>query len=344
MIPLDNRSVAIVLVNWNGADDTIACIKSINALNPVKANLLIIVDNASSDYSIKKITSSLTEAGYTEKQLSNFSSLSKEISTITAFSETLEENNQIFLVSNKSNLGFAAANNIGYKVAKFIEEIDYLWFLNNDTEVEPNCLSKLLNRMNQDSTIGICGATLLHDKVNKIVQAYGGVKYSLITGRGKHIGAGDVFSEPKDNALIEKDISYISGASMFVSVKFIDSIGLMCEKYFLYNEEVDWAWRAKKQFKLGVETSAVVYHKEGASIGTESRERPASVLSDFYQTRNKLLFAKEYTPWFLPTIWIFLMIRAVKRWHSGHKANAMIMFKVLFGKRKADPIWFLKRQ
>ena len=57
---------------------------------------------------------------------------------------------------------------------------------------------------------------------------------------------------------------------MLSSRVFLEDVGLMEESYFLYFEELDWAMRAKKAFKLGYARESVVYHKEGASIGTHS--------------------------------------------------------------------------
>jgi GT2 family glycosyltransferase len=197
--------------------------------------------------------------------------------------------------------------------------------------------------MNDDSSIGICGATLLYFGTADVVQAYAGVRYSYLTGRGQHIGSGTRYAGPIDNAEVERQMTYVSGASMFVRTQFVRDVGPMCEDYFLYNEEVDWAWRARGKYRLGAETTAVIYHKEGASIGTESHARPASVLSDFFQARNKLLFSRRYVPLSVPVIWCVLAARAVKRFISGHRENACAIAGVLFGRTAPDPCWFIKK-
>ena len=127
---------------------------------------------------------------------------------------------------------------------------------------------------------------------------------------------------------------------MLVSREFLSQVGPMCEDYFLYCEEVDWAWRARGRFRLAVETAAVVYHKEGATIGTESQGRPPSLLSDFFQARNRLRFAARHTPWYFPTVWLFLLIRTMKRLLHGQHANAGVMFSAIFGRQHPKEAWF----
>ena len=96
----------------------------------------------------------------------------------------------------------------------------------------------------------------------------------------------------------------VVGAAMLVSRAFLDTVGLMREDYFLFYEEMDWATRAAlpnpagRLFRLGYAPRSVVFHKEGASIGTAASG--GSALSLFYLFRNRLRFSwrfhRRYTP------------------------------------------------
>lgn len=335
------------MVNWNGSKDTIGCITSLLQAELGDTFGIYVVDNQSRPSDVDTIRQWLGQLAGAPPSVVPVQALHSLDSRIASADEYqvrgLAGAGRVVLVRNDGNHGFAVANNIGCKVAAYLASPEFYWLLNNDTEIEPAAPRLLVELMRRRPEVGMCGASLLFFDTKKIVQAYGGVAYSYRTGRGKHIGAGATFDPATDGAAIERQMTYVSGASMFVRDAFIQQVGPMSEEYFLYNEEADWAWRARGRFALAVEPKAVVYHKEGASIGTESQERPASVLSDFFQTRNKLMFARRYTPQYLPLIWGFLFLRCLKRAKAGFGANAKVIREVLFGRRSPDPQWFVRR-
>lgn len=146
-----------------------------------------------------------------------------------------------------------------------------MWLLNNDTEVQPDSLTRLVERAQEDDSIGIVGSTLLYHHNRRRVQALGGARYNRWLGVAKHIGEGQNWDKIKDNIRrdeIERQMDYVVGASMLVSRRFIEAVGLMSEDYSLYFEELDWAIRGKKKgFRLAWAPDSIVYHKEGATTG-----------------------------------------------------------------------------
>lgn len=88
-------------------------------------------------------------------------------------------------------------------------------------------------------------------------------------------------------------MTYVNGASMLVSKAFIDDVGLMDERYFLYNEEVDWCHR-RGTHRLGYAHEAVVYHAHGSTIGSNTVKRQRSPLAVYLEERNKLLFSRRF--------------------------------------------------
>ena len=113
-------------------------------------------------------------------------------------------------------------------------------------------------------------------------------------------------------------MNYVEGASMLVSRQFIEQIGLLCEDYFLYFEEVDWALRAGGRFKLGYAPNSVVYHKVGSSIGTSSHPARKSFTCDYFNIRNRILFTRRFYPRALPLIYLVL--------------SSEILIRLLYGK------------
>jgi hypothetical protein len=149
------------------------------------------------------------------------------------------------------------------------------------------------------------------------VQAQGGREYSRWTGRpllqSIHVKELDARPEHMD---------YVVGASMLVSRGFVEQIGFLDESYYIYFEELDWAERARGKFKLGYAPESIIYHKEGAAIGTNANRAKRSLTSERYQSRNRVLFARRYCPWTLPTVLATVFATAAHRLYHGDPVRA----------------------
>ncbi|MCR5438564.1 MAG: glycosyltransferase family 2 protein [Selenomonas sp.] len=284
--------VYICVLNYNNAKDTILCLESLLKLrfNEYK---IILVDNASIDDS--------------RDVLSKYA-LDKE---------------KVVFMPLDNNRGYAAGNNVALKHALSCEDMDYCWILNNDTTVEDDALSWLVEHMEKRPEIGLCGSKLVYSWDRSCIQGYGGTYKPWIALSG--------------TILDEKDIPYIDyviGASVFVSREFLKKIGLMCEDYFLYFEETDWAERARGKFKLSCEPRSVVYHKEGAVVGANAKHpEEKSELADYYSMRNRLLFTWKFYPQYIPTVYLSSLVMIWNRFRR-HQYKRMWMFvKLLFGIR-----------
>jgi GT2 family glycosyltransferase len=124
-------------------------------------------------------------------------------------------------------------------------------------------------------------------------------------------------------------MNYVEGASMLVSRQLLDEVGLMSEEYFLYFEETDWAIRAKGKFKLGYAPQSVVFHKVGGSIGTSSNPARKSLTCDYYNVRNRILFARHYFPCTLPAIYLVLMGEIFLRLLLGRFKHAALILELM---------------
>jgi len=207
---------------------------------------------------------------------------------------------------------------------------DYLWLLNNVTIVEPGALQALCTRMSETPRAGMCGSTLLHYGDPRKVQAWGGGYYCKWIGLPWHQGRLMRSSNSINRERAERWMNYVVGASMLVSRKFLEDVGLMCEDYFLYFEETDWAMRARGQYVLAYAPASIVYHKVGASIGTSSNPGKKSFLCDYYSIRNRLLFTRRFFPEALPTIYVSLLCAALVRLLFGKWARAWLVVRLLF--------------
>lgn len=300
--------VYIVVLNWNGSSDTIECLQAISLLDYPNFEVLV-CDNDS------KAPDQIALKGWMVQQSTP----------------------RMTFLQTGANLGYAGGVNVGLRHALQSEDLVFAWVLNNDTQPAPDALSRLVERAQQDGQIGICGATLLlhHDPTE--VQALGGADYLPWRARCRALGAFQhVDVIPADPAEIERRLAYVNGASMLVSARYLQDVGLMDERFFLYSEEHDWAQRGRqKGFKLGYAPGARVLHKHGATIGTSPSG--GSTLSLYYLYRNKLVFAAWHHPYTLPVSFCFLVWEALKLALKGHPDKCWAVLRGLLAARTLAP-------
>lgn len=185
------------------------------------------------------------------------------------------------LVLSEKNLGFAAGNNLGMSLAKG----EYIFIVNNDTEVTATLLDDLLSAFDKDSTIGVVSPKIKYFDNPDVIQYAGFNKMNLYTGRTSTIG-----DKEKDLGQYDTD-KYTWGAhgcAMMVKKEVIEKTGRFPAIFFLYYEEWDWSCRILKAgFKIYYEPKAVIYHKESMSVGKNS------TLKTYYLNRNRILFIRR---------------------------------------------------
>lgn len=314
----------VVLLNWNGWQDTIACLASL--LNSSTEDFNIIVcDNGSSDGSFDQLIQ------WAQQHLPNdYATTTRTQIELASFRLPIKK---LLLIDNQSNLGFAGGCNVGVRAAMSDSCCQYIWLLNNDTEVATDALQQTIDYMDCSPDIGICGSTLIYHHNRQMLQALGGSHYTPWLGRSRHLGAFesvDSALQAMNLAVIESKMSYVVGAAMMIRRQVFEQIGLMTEDYFLYYEELDLAVRSRCHFRLGYAPLSKVYHKEGASIGTDASG--GSPLSLYYLFRNRLLFTVRHYPQFLPTVlafslWEILKFILKRRWPQALSASRGICFR-----------------
>ena len=343
-----SQGVTVITVNWNGKRDTIACLESLQHCIYVTCPInIVVVDNASADDSVSTLQRHLTSRGWRITLNIRVADSDPRVKSITRFDDADSENARIasiLIVEARDNFGFAAGNNIGRQIADATWVSEFYWLLNNDTQVAPDALKLMLEKMGRELDVGVCGCTILYAEHSQCVQSYGGAWYSLKTGRGWSVGMDQIYDPALSDTDIESKLNYISGAAMFIRANVWNQVGPMSEDYFLYNEEIDLCMRLPQGNRLGVSVKSLVYHRVGSSIGTDKGKKTGSCLSAFFQTRSKLMFAAKHTPKYWLFVWVTLLARAIKLIvNPATSSNALVILSVLFGKRRAEPVWFADR-
>lgn len=226
--------VAVIVLNWNNALDTIDCLKSVYLSENVSFTVWV-VDNGSQDHSLNQIKKAFPQARYVEHQ---------------------------------ENLGFAEGNNRALKIA-YEQGYDFFFLLNNDATIRSNTLSILQREALLHPEAGVLGPMIYyHDEPNRIW--YGGGGWSFEMATFYHLRANEIEENFSVNKVEETE--YVCGCAFFVKREVIEKVGLMDKRFFLNWEEVDWCWRMRAQnFKCLVITEAKTWHKVSQSfIGGKS--------------------------------------------------------------------------
>lgn len=312
--------VYIVILYFNGSDDTIECLESLKNLNYSNFEI-VLVDNDSTNFTKNEINNWLK---------SNFEN-KIEIEHLTFKYYNPTTNNQIKSITNiisKINGGFASGNNIGLKYAESKNDYDFVWIINNDTILEKNSLLNLVNFYNQnnDKKIGIIGSKVLYHNSN-ILQCAGGYYFNLKYPFPIGVGSNQI-----DNGEYDKpiwDLDYILGASMFIPKSFILMAGLMSEEYFLYFEEYDWIKKAnqfqEEKWITSYCHSSIIYHKEGSSTG--GYKKGLSSFSEYHYFRSRRIFINKFEPKLVFQNKLLMVLMAIKRLLRGKIKNSISILK-----------------
>lgn len=301
--------VYVILVNYANAEDTLKCLQSLHKLVGTSLRV-VLVENGSPDDSLAVFQAALSE----------LTAVSEQASWLWMDDPAGGRGYPLRLMESSENLGFAGGCNIGISIAMADPMAEFIWLLNNDTLVFELSLQALVERMQRDPAIGMCGSTLVYFQPENIIQGFGG-RFSPLLGRGGPIGVGRAIDDIPPFAEVEARMDYVIGASMLVSRQFVERVGPMDERYFLYFEELDWAYRARRAgFRLAWAPDSVVIHKEGAAIGSSATRRPSDIALR-YMTSSYLRFIRRHLPWLLP-IAIARMALNMLKWHLRHDVDA----------------------
>jgi len=261
---MNHPKVSIIILNWNGLEDTIKCLESLKKITYPNYEV-IIVDNGSEG---------------------NDSQVLKE-----------KFGDYIRLVENDRNYGFAEGNNIGIKEAFNDEDVKYIATLNNDTIVEQHWLEELVRAADMNGKIGSYASKMRYYHKPNIINAAG----DLVLKDGSGVNRGRNERDIGQHDEFEEVFGACAGAALYRR-KMLEEIGLFDSDYFAYNEDLDLAWRARLAgWKCRYVPSAIVYHVHSATVGSFStfkiyygeRNRIWTLLKNY--PLNYILLSAPYT-------------------------------------------------
>ena len=270
----------IVIVNYNSAELALtAALSVLGAAQCAEKARVVIVDNASPDRSFDQLVGIaqgqqvfFEPAVVAGVQLARLESLKIAAGIIRRgrirplFGEP--EDADLVLIRSETNGGFAAGCNIGLAFLKKTDT-DHFLLLNPDTQLDSQALQTFAGKL-ENPDYGLVGASLLGMDRPHEAQALGGAAFSPITLLGDNLGAGCLKEDMPPEEEIEQRLAYPVGAAMAFRRDWLESAGLLDERYFLFYEEIDWAMAGGKKYKTGWAREAFVYHHRGGRCGQSS--------------------------------------------------------------------------
>jgi GT2 family glycosyltransferase len=225
--------VAVVVLSWNGREDTLACLASLARVE-APAPVAIVVDNGSTD------------------------------GTSEAVREAFPD---VELVRTETNLGFAEGNNVGIRHALTLG-VGYVLVLNNDVEVDPAFIGALVEEAGRRPEAGaLCSKILYADPADLIW--FAGASFDPRSGyNGRQRG----YRERDDgrfDGVVETDRA--CGAAMLVPRSVLEEVGVFDAELFFYSEDTDWSLRAHAAgYRHYVVPASRLWHKVSVTSGGEN--------------------------------------------------------------------------
>jgi len=248
--------VDIVVVNWNAANLLKECIGSLIQYRSSLVSRIVVVDNGSTDGSER----------------------------------FLDQQENVVLIRANENLGFAKACNLGASYCKS----EFILFLNPDAKIYSDTLYNVKNYMckPENAKVGICGVQL-YDEYGRLARSSS--RFPSVKGFMAHSlgitkifpGLGDAMSEwdHKNTRIVDQVI----GAFFFVRRKVFLELDGFDEQFFVYFEEVDFAYRANKIGWISVYLSNVKAFHVGGGVSDQVKAKRL-----FYSRRSRILYAYKH--------------------------------------------------
>lgn len=303
--------MTVLILNYQGWRDTIACLESVLRLDYPDFNV-VVCDNASPDGSVQEIidwAEGRRAADIAAGKLPvRIEAVRKPILYVLIDRAEAESGAPeqatvpLTIIRTGANGGFAAGNNVGLRFALARGVSQYVWLLNNDTITAPDALRHLVEEAERDGLVGAVGGTLLELNAPDTVQLMAGGRVAFWGSLASMPGAGAARSAPR----IPPPLDYVSGGCLLVSMAAVRTAGLLDERFFMYGEDADWSRRFMAEgFRLAYAPAAEVWHRGGGTAGH------GSALHDYHSVRSSLLYVHKHRPRMLPVAAAYCLYRCL---------------------------------
>lgn len=227
---MENRTT-VLIPNYNGRKFIRPCLDSIRASGDYP---IVIADNGSCDGAAEEIEAYIRETDET-----------------------------VNLIRLPENTGFCHAVNLGLKAVK----TEYVFLLNNDTVIDPECIPALESCMDQDKSIFSAQSKILnlynHDLIDDAGDLYSALGWAYARGKDK----------PRSSYTRKASVFACCGAAVMYRMELLDETGCFDEEHFAYLEDIDLGYRARiLGYRNIFEPASVIYHAGSATTGSRHND------------------------------------------------------------------------
>ena len=313
-------TLGVVVVTFNAADVILENLESLLAQTRDTALDVVVVDNGSTDGTLEVIrdwasatTPFVADLPFELPPCPKPVHLAREGEPCP---ENRAETPAITLIETGLNSGFAGGVNRGLAHLAAQSRTDRFWILNPDGAAAPG--AALAFATAHPEPFSLLGGRVIYTHDPDTIQIDGGLvnERTGVTGN-VHLGQSHAASPPAD----PQKMQFITGASMVASRAFYEAAGPMPEDYFLYYEEVDWAYQ-RGALPFAYAADGVVYHRAGTAIGSPTLDRIASPFSQYFKHRGRMRFIRRHLPGAWATGWAYSLAKAGQYLLKGHRAEA----------------------
>lgn len=271
--------LSVVILNYNTVELTRLCLETVLRSSLGSYTMEVIVcDNGSTDGSVSMLE---------------------------------DEFKQIILIKNGKNLGFAAGNNPGIRKSKG----RYVLLLNSDTEVPKDTFRKMIDYMDKTPDAGASTCKLLLPDGSMDPACHRGfptpwAAFTYLAKLEKLFPHTRLFGEYhqgyKDIRSIH-EVDCIVGAFFMVRREVIHDVGVLDEDYFMYGEDIDWAFRMRKKgWKIMFNPTVTILHKKKQSGRSNILKKRRVTTEVYFHRYNWLFYTKNYAKTYGPLLTFFV--------------------------------------
>jgi len=286
--------VSIILLNWNGYEDTLEALESLYQIDYPNYNVIVADNNSTNDsidkikeYALGNIRVETEYTKYADNKPIQLTCLDEGDYT-RADNTSTQSQKKLLLIQNRENYGFAKGNNIAIDYTMKVDKPDYVLLLNNDTIVAPDFLDRLIDVAQSDSNIGLLGPKFYYydyEGSHETIWCIGSV-VDLDHFPGHH----SIMEEPGYDLtqdVIECD--WVSGAGALIKAEAMPDEYLSTE-FFFGCEDVDLAISIKKKgYNVVTVTDSIIWHKVGMS-----RHKNSTFKTEYNHIKTNLQFIKKH--------------------------------------------------
>ena len=312
--------LGVAIVTFQSADVIEGCLDSLLASKDTIAKV-VSTDNASTDDTCQVVSE------WAKRHSDAISFKCYEVG------DSSRDEAWLTLLIAPMNGGFAYATNRSLELLYQAPEINLFWLVNPDCRIAPETAAQYIEA-GKDQQFSLMGGRTVFEEHRDTVQTDGG-RVSVWTGVCESVNWGvPIASATFPGA---QSLDFITGANCVASRRFIDEVGFMEEDYFLYYEEVDWAF-CRGNLPLRVVPEATVWHFGGTSIGTGSVGRRPSPFANYFNYRNRVRFMVRFNRSGLPIAFAFAFAKAFQLLLKGAPDEAHALIAGLLGLRPPEQV------